>query len=85
MYKIYTNLAPSYWHEMFQMREVNLDRTRSNLISIANKTYVLSQAKSILFKGNLSWNSIPLDIKKSLSLQMFIKRCSEWIKRQVVF
>ena len=45
MYKIYNNLAPSYLHEMLQMREVNLDSTLSNLRSVANKHYVLPQAK----------------------------------------
>ena len=70
MYKIYNNLAPGYLHEMFQMRNVNLDGTVSNLRSVANKHYVLPQAKCNLFKGSLSfsgvliWNSLPLDIKK---------------------
>ena len=87
IYKIYNNLAPSYLHEMFQMRAVNLESTLSNLRSVANKHYVLPQAKCNLFKGSLSfsgvlvWNSIPLDIKNSTSLQMFSKRCSEWIKQ----
>ena len=35
MYKIHNNLAPSYLHEMFQMREVNLDSTLSNLSTVA--------------------------------------------------
>ena len=83
MYKIYNNLAPSYLHEMFQMRENNLDSTLSNLRSIANKHYVLPQARCNLFKGSLSfsgvliWNSIPIDIRNSSSLHMFSKRCSE--------
>ena len=87
MYKIYNNLAPSYLHKMFQMRAVNLESTLSNLRSVANKHYVLPQAKCNLCKGSLSfsrvlvWNSIPLDIKNSTSLQMFSKRCSEWIKQ----
>ena len=87
MYKIYNNLAPSYLHEMFQMRAVNLESTLSNLRSVANKHYILPQAKCNIFKGSLSfsgvlvWNSIPLDIKNSTSLQMFSKRCSEWIKQ----
>ena len=85
MYKIYNNVAPSYLLEMFHMREVNLDNTTSNFRSVANKHYVLPQAKCNLSKGSLSflgvlvWNSIQLDIKKSSSLQIFIKRCSEWI------
>ena len=87
MYKIYNNLAPSYLHEMFKMRVVNLESTISNLRSVANKHYILPQAKCIIFKGSLSfsgvlvWNSIPLDIKNSTSLQMFSKRCSECIKQ----
>ena len=87
MYKIYNKLAPSYLHEMFQMRAVNLESTLSNLRSGANKHYVLPQVKCNLFKGSLSfsgvlvWNSIPLDIKNSTSLHMFRKRCSEWIKQ----
>ena len=36
---------------------------------------------SLSFSGVLVWNSIPLDIKNSTSLQMFSKRCSEWIKQ----
>ena len=87
MYKIYNKLAPIYLHEMFQMRAINLESTLSNLRSVANKQYVLPQAKCNLFKGSLSfsgelvWNSIPLDIKNSTSLQMSSKRCSEWIKQ----
>ena len=65
MYMIYNNLAPSYLHKMFQMREVNLDHIVSNLRSVANKTYELPQAKFNLFKASLSVWTIPLDIKKS--------------------
>ena len=86
MYNIYNNLAPSYLHEMFQMRNVNLDSTLSNLRSVANKHYILPQAKCNLFKGSLSfsgvliWNNLPLDIKNSSPLNIFSKRCAEWIK-----
>ena len=87
MYKIHNNLAPSYLHEMFQMRNANLDSTLSNLRSVANKHYILPQAKCNMFKGSLSfsgvliWNSIPIDIKNSSSLHIFSKRCFEWIRR----
>ena len=83
----YNNLATSYLHEMFQMREVNLDSTLSNLRSVVNKHYVLPQAKynllkdSLSFSGVLVWNSFPLDIKNSSSLQILSKICSEWIKQ----
>ena len=81
MTKIYNDLAPSYLHEMYQMREINLDSTLSNLrsVAVANKHYVLPQARCNLFKDSLSfsgvliWNSIPIDIRNSSSLHMFSK------------
>ena len=85
MYKIRNNLAPSYLTEMFYMRDTNLDNTTSNLRSAANKNFILPQAKCNLFKGSLSfsgvivWNSIPVSIKESSSLPMFIHKCTEWI------
>ena len=88
MHKIYNNLAPTYLQvlELFQMRDVNLDNTASNLISVTHKNYLLPQPKCNLFKGSLSysgvvvWNSIPIDIKNSKSLDIFIKKCTDWIK-----
>ena len=86
MYKVYNNLAPIYLHELFQMRDVNLNNTASNLRSVAHKIYLLPQAKFNLFKGSFSysgvvvWNNIPVDIKSASSLQSFVKKCTEWIK-----
>ena len=54
MYKIYNNLAPTYLQELFQMRNVNLDNTASNLRSVTHKNYLLPQPKCNLFKGSLS-------------------------------
>ena len=85
MYKIHNNLAPSYLNEMFLMRDANLDNTTSNLRSVANKNFVVPLAKCNLFKGSLTysgviiWNSIPVSIKDSSSLQIFVNRCTEWL------
>ena len=68
------------------MRDVNLDNTASNLRSVTHKNYLLRQPKCNLFKGSLSysgvvvWNSIPNDIKNSKSLDIYIKKCTDWIK-----
>ena len=85
MYKVRNNLAPSYLQELIQMRDVNLNNTASNLRSVRQKNYILPQATFNLFKGSLTfpgvvvWNSIPLSIKTSQSLDVFVKRCSSWI------
>ena len=85
MYKTYNKLASTYLQELFQMRDVNLDNTASNLRSVTHKNYLLPQRKCNLFKGSLSysgvvvWNSIPINIKNSKSLDIFIKKCTDWI------
>ena len=58
MYKIYSNLAPTYLQELFQMRDVNLDNTASNLRYVAHKNYLLPQPKCNLFKGSLSYSGV---------------------------
>ena len=86
MNKVHNNLAPTYLQELFQMRDVNHDNTASNLRSVSRKNYILPQDKCNLFKGSLSfsgvivWNSIPVNIKNSKSLDIFVKRCTYWIK-----
>ena len=86
IYKVYNNLAPTYLQELFQMRDVNHDNTASNLRSVSRKNYILPQAQCNLFKGSLSfsgvivWNSIPVNIKNSQSLDIFVKRSTYWIK-----
>ena len=68
------------------MRDVNLNNTASNLRSVAQNNYIVPQAKCYLFKGVLLftdiiiWNSIPLSIKMSPSLDIFVKRRINWMK-----
>ena len=69
MYKVHNNIAPSYLHEQFHMRDVNLNNTAVSLRSVAQHNYIVPQAKCNLFKGSLTfsgvivWNSIPATIK----------------------
>ena len=69
------------------MRDTTLNNTAANLRSVAIKNLIVPQAKCILFKGSclsysgvMVWNSIPVSIKDSSSLPIFIKKCTEWIK-----
>ena len=86
MYKIANNIAPSYLINLFEMRNSS-DDTISNLRSVANKNFLIPKPKLNLFKNSLSysgaiiWNSIPLEIKNSNSLDIFVKKCKAWMKR----
>ena len=86
MYKIAYNIAPSYLINLLQMRNVS-DDTISSLRSVANKNFLVPKPKLNLFKNSLTysgaiiWNSIPLEIKNSSSLNIFVNKCKAWMKR----
>ena len=86
MYKVHNNIAPSYLQELFHMRDINLNNTASSLRSVAQHNYIVPQPKCNLFKGSLTfsgvivWNSIPVEIKMSPTLDNFVKRCTIWLK-----
>ena len=74
MYKIEKNVAPSYFTDLFRMRNINADNRKSNLHSVANRHFVIPKPNINLFKNSLAysgaviWNNIPLDIKMQLLL-----------------
>ena len=84
--KFTINVAPVYLHELFQMRDINLDNTASNLRSVANQNFLLPQAKCNWYKGSFTysgvvvWNSLPDSIKLASSLNSFVQNCTEWLK-----
>ena len=86
MYKIANNIAPMYLINLFQWRNAS-DDTISNLRSVANRNFLIPKPKLNLFKNSLSysgaiiWNSIPLEIKNSNSLDIFVYKCKAWMKQ----
>ena len=77
MYKIGNVIAPIYLVNLFQMRNSS-DDAISNLRSVANRNFLIPKPKLNLFKNSLSysgaiiWNSIPLEIKNSNSLDILL-------------
>ena len=72
------------------MPDTTLNNTASNVRSVASKNLLIPQAKCNLFKGSLSysgvivWNSIPVSIKDSSPLPIFVKKCTEWINIELI-
>ena len=89
MYKVSNNIAPEYLTDLFKMRESNSNSTL-NLRSVSNKHFLIPKPKINLFKNSLSysgalvWNSIPLDIKNSMTLDSFVQNCTFWLKGKYV-
>ena len=86
MYKVANRIALDYLMDLFQMRNVNINDTLSNLPSVANRNYLIPKHKIGLFKNSLSysgttvWNSIPTEIKNATSIRSFTIKCASWLK-----
>ena len=82
MYKIAYNIAPSYLINLFQMRNVS-DDTISICVQWLIKTSWCQNLfkNSLTYSGAIIWNSIPLEIKNSSSLNIFVNKCKAWMKR----
>lgn len=87
MYKISNNIAPVYLTDLFQLRGTVNTREDSQLFlrSVSNRNFVIPKPNINLFRnsfsysGALVWNSIPLTIKNSDSVEAFTKKCLKWM------
>ena len=57
MYEVRNSLVHSHLQELFQMRDVNLNNTASNLRSVRQKNYILPQAKC-KFNDSLTFSDV---------------------------
>lgn len=84
MFKIANNIAPEYLADLFQMRNVN--DSCSILRSVTHRNFLVPKPNINLFKDSLSysgaviWNSVPLEIKNSQSVNTFVTKCVAWMK-----
>ena len=88
MHKVANRIAPQYLMDLFQMQNVNINDTLSNLRSVANRNFLIPKPKIGLFKNSLSysratdWNSIPTEIKNATSIISFTIKCASWLKNR---
>ena len=62
VYTFFVVSAAIYLHELFQMRDLNLNNTASNLKSVAHKNYLLPQSLSLSLSPSLSLSLSPLSL-----------------------
>ncbi|MES9882533.1 MAG: reverse transcriptase family protein [Sedimenticola sp.] len=86
MYKITNHLTPQYLCDLFEMRPDNSEQTNMTLRSSTNRNYIVPKPRNTIFKSSFSysgaiiWNSIPLEIRKSNSLNTFSNNCLKWMR-----
>ena len=78
MYKCFYKLHPKYIVNMFDCKESQYllrDDIQLDLYKFKTKTYGY---RSLLYAGSKLWNSLPVDIKKSESPDVFKSKLSRW-------
>ena len=83
MFKVANGLVPQYISEMFKRRSEIAQNT--SLRSITNENFTIPKPSLALYKESISysgpvvWNSIPNEIKHSLSISSFSDNVKRWI------
>ena len=85
MFKVTHGISPIYITEMFQIKGSTNDDTMT-LRSDSNKNFKTPKPKLNMFKNSLSysgaliWNSIPVDIRNSSTVDSFVNKYLKWMK-----
>ena len=86
MYKVANSLLPQYIIDFFQLRADSLSETA--LRSVTNHNFTIPKPKSSLYKENLAysgpviWNTIPPEIKRSLTKGSFTSKLLNWLQSE---
>ena len=86
MYKVANSLLPQYIIDFFQLRADSLPETA--LRSVTNHNFTIPKPKSSLYKESLAysgpviWNTIPPEIKRSLTIGSFTSKLLSWLQSE---
>ena len=86
LYKVPNSLLPQYITDFFQLRADSLPETA--LRSVTNHNFIIPKSKSNLYKESLAysgpviWNTIPPEIKRSLTIGSFTSKLLSWLQSE---
>ena len=79
MYKVKTQIVPSYVRELFSSRESQYDLRDNDLFNIPNFKTITYGEKSVKYYGAKLWSNIPSDYKQCVSLSSFNLNVTRWL------
>lgn len=80
MFKIKNQDAPIYIQELFNVRLNNYDMRDNDKFTLPSFNSTSYGKKSFRYYGAKLWNSIPLEIKQSVSLNTFKNSLTNWLE-----
>ena len=78
MFKIYNNIAPSTFTEIFNKRNLNYQLRHTLLFSIPPVKSVNNGTESLSCLGTIIWDIVPAEVKKVKTLSAFKSGIKNW-------
>ena len=79
MYKIKKGISPKYVSELFSVHQVQYDMRDNDRMSLPNYNTITFGKNSFSYIGAKLWNNIPVEIKRSVSLNTFKSSVTKWL------
>ena len=79
MYKIKKGISPKYVSELFSVHQVQYDMRDNDRMSLPNYNTITFGKNSFSYIGTKLWNNIPVEIKRSVSLNTFKSSVTKWL------
>ena len=78
MFKVYQNISPPIFSEIFHRRDINYNLRINSDLAMPNVRSVFHGTESILYLRLKIWDTVPSELKESTSVVAFRKGIKEW-------
>ena len=78
IYKSLNKLNPEFMWDYFQIKSTPYSHRNGQLLNIPAVRTKAYGINSLLFRGSILWNSVPINIKASCSVNIFKNRIKTW-------
>ena len=78
MFKVYSDLSPLIFKELFHKRTLNYELRHLSQFTIPRIESVYNGSESIAYLGPKIWNMVPSELKAMSLISSFKKAIKEW-------
>ena len=83
MFKVYRNISPPIFSEIFHRRDINYNLRINSDFAMPNVGSVFLGSESSTFLGSKIWDIVLLELNKLTSVVAFKKGIIEWVSKKL--
>ena len=84
MFKVYRNISPPIFSEIFHRRDINYNLRINSDFAMPNVGSVFHGIESSTYLGSKIWDIVLLELNKLTSVVAFKKGIIEWVPKKTV-